>query len=359
MLPHLSEHQLDLVVACPPGPLRDALPVDVRWLPLSLPAGRGAESDAVLRVLLAVMRSSGAELVHANSLHMSRLAGPACSASGLPSIGHLRDIVRLSRSAVRDLNRHSRLLAVSRAAGQFHRAQGVDGGRLHVLYNGVDLHRFRPGAGDGRVRRELGLSSRDPLLLTVGQISLRKGLDTLLEAASIVLESRPDVRWLIVGRRHSNKQESIEYEQQLAGALQQPPLRGRVLWLGERSDVPQLMRDCQLLVHAARQEPLGRVLLEAAASGLPVVATEVGGTGEIFEPLSQDAEPCSHVPAALLAPPGQPAELAQRTTALLADAARRAEMGRQGRVLAAARFDATASARELASHYRRIWHNPA
>jgi len=56
----------------------------------------------------------------------------------------------------------------------------------------------------------------------------------------------------------------------------------QVQWLGRRNDVPELMAKAKLLIHCAKQEPLGRVLLEAAASGLPMVTTRVGGTPEIL-----------------------------------------------------------------------------
>ena len=90
------------------------------------------------------------------------------------------------------------------------------------------------------------------------------------------------MHWLIVGERTSNKDESRNFESGLRSTAAQPPLAGRVHFLGSIADVPRLMTECVLLVHAARQEPLGRVLLEAAASGLAVVATDVGGTREIF-----------------------------------------------------------------------------
>jgi len=56
-----------------------------------------------------------------------------------------------------------------------------------------------------------------------------------------------------------------------------------VHWLGDRDDLPQLYNEFDLLVHCAHQEPLGRVLLEAAAAGVPIVATDVGGTSEILQ----------------------------------------------------------------------------
>ena len=83
-------------------------------------------------------------------------------------------------------------------------------------------------------------------------------------------------------RRPNIKQERIACVVHNAQLASQPPLAGRVHFLGNRHDVAQLLSECTALVHAARQEPLGRVLLEAAACGTAVVATDVGGTREIF-----------------------------------------------------------------------------
>ena len=107
------------------------------------------------------------------------------------------------------------------------------------------------------------------MLLTVGQIGLRKGWDTLAAAAAKL----PDVYFLLVGARFSKKAESVRYEEDARAAFARVA-PGRHRWLGVRDDVPALMGTADLLVHPARQEPFGRVLLEAAAAGLPVVATD-------------------------------------------------------------------------------------
>ena len=87
----------------------------------------------------------GAGLLHANSLAMGRLSGPVAAELRLPSIGHLRDIIRFSTQAVADLNCHTRLLAVSDATRGLSRCRGPRAAKTHVLYNGVDLEEFHPG----------------------------------------------------------------------------------------------------------------------------------------------------------------------------------------------------------------------
>ena len=94
--------------------------------------------------------------------------------------------------------------------------------------------------------------------------------------------------WLVIGQRFSGKAESRQFEDRLHQAAA-GPLAGKVHFLGVRDDVPRILNELTLLVHPARQEPLSRVLLEAAAAGLAIVATDVGGTREIFPPESEVA----------------------------------------------------------------------
>ncbi len=232
--------------------------------------------------LAELLRRFRPTVLHANSLSMGRLAGPVAAALELPSVSHLRDIIRLNGTVVADLNRNQTLLAVSEATRKFHVAQGIDAERCSVLYNGVDSSRFFPGSPNGFLHRELGIPSGAPLLGVIGQIGLRKGLDFLFESLRSLFAERSDVHLLIVGRRWSEKEESVEFEERLRTVAEAESYRNRVHFVGVRRDVPELLRELTLLVHSARQEPLGRVLLEAAASGCGIVASNVGGTAEIL-----------------------------------------------------------------------------
>lgn len=225
------------------------------------------------------------DLLHANSLSMGRLAGALGDHFFARRTAHLRDIIRLSKAAICDLNRNDQLIAVSHATLQFHVAQGVDSQRVQTVYNGVDLQKFQPRSRIGFLRTELGLPNNALIALSIGQIGLRKGHDLLLKAVTeLNKQSSPQtferLHYVLIGARNSIKPESIVYEQQV---LQQWTGSDSGHYLGVRDDVASLMNDADFLIHPAHQEPLGRVLLEAAASGLPVIATDVGGTSEIFQ----------------------------------------------------------------------------
>jgi glycosyltransferase involved in cell wall biosynthesis len=332
------------LIAPPDGPLAAELTTrGVELIPFQCRAADGARiaQNRLREQLAEILRRRRPALLHANSLAMGRLSGPVAADCGLPSIAHLRDIISLSAQAVADLNRHRRLLAVSAATREFHVAAGLDAEKTHVLYNGVDLDEFRPRTPTGYLHRELGLPSDAQLIGTIGQIGLRKGQDVLLEAASAVVGQCSAAHFLIVGERNSEKEESRKYEDKLRDTASSR-MTGRVHFLGRRDDVSLLLNELTLLAHPARQEPLGRVLLEAAASGVAVVASDVGGTREIF-PTEADA--------ARLVPPDNPARLAAATLELLGDRRLRDRLGAVARRRARQSFDIRATVENLLNQY--------
>ncbi len=293
-------------------------------------------------VLRKIIERLSPDIVHANSLSMSRLVGPVAAELGVSSIGHLRDIVRVSRRAMGDINANRRVLAVSEATRQWHVAQGLDANRAGVLYNGVDLTEFRPRAASGYLHRELQLPKAARLVTTIGQLGMRKGMDVFLNAAEQVAAELPDLHYLIVGERYSGKEEAIEFERALHRQADARALGGRVHFLGYRQDIPNLLHETELLVHAARQEPLGRVLLEAAASGTAIVATDVGGTREILGPQ-----------AALI--PAQDAQaLAAAMSAMLHDDRQRKTVAAAAHCRAVELFDIRRSAARLLEIYANL-----
>lgn len=339
---------LEISWAVPPGPLAAA--VQARgWacLPITWhdPAGRRWPLEGCRDQLDQLICRVQPDLIHANSLSMSRLSGPVVRARGIPSLGHLRDILRVNQQVLRDLSAHPRLLAVSQATRHWYVTAGLAPSRVRVLYNGVDVQTFRPRPAAGQLHRQLDLPRCARLVAAIGQLGMRKGLDTYLSAAARVAERVADVHFLLIGARYSRKQEAREWEAGLRARASQGHLAGRCHFLGVRDDVPRLLNELTLLVHAARQEPLGRVLLEAAAAGLPVIATDVGGTREIFPATGN---------AARLLPPDDPDRLASTMIDLLEDAAARQQLGRAARQRIVQAFPADQAARALWRHYRQL-----
>jgi glycosyltransferase involved in cell wall biosynthesis len=335
-------------VMCPAeGPLAAALHSrGIETIPWECcdPNGVRVPQDRLRLGLAVALQKSRPALLHANSLAMGRLSGPVARELQTPSIAHLRDIVGLSARAIADINEHSRLLAVSGAVRDFHVAKGLLAEKTHVLHNGVDLERLCPRAMTGRLHRQLGLPNDARLVGTIGQLGLRKGQDVLLRAAQSLADRLPNVHYVLVGERHSNKEESRQFEAHLH-EIASGALAGHVHFLGFRNDVDQLLAEFTLLVHPARQEPLGRVLLEAAAAGLAVIATDVGGTREIFS--TDDF-------AALLIPPNDAERLADALSRLVNDDSARGQLAAAARCRAEKQFDVRTAAEGLVRHYQAV-----
>jgi glycosyltransferase involved in cell wall biosynthesis len=349
-LPHLRSAGCDISVAAPPkGDLKTLVEEQCSsFAPFSTTAKHGQRlgQDEIRRELAELISPMSPDLVHANSLAMSRLVGPVAKSLGVNSIGHIRDILSLSKTALRDINSNTRIVAVSRAAADYHVAAGLDAAKTAVIYNGVDLDEFRPRRQSYELHRELGVPNDCPIIGSIGQIGMRKGLDVLLDAFGCIatVDTRPHL--VIVGERHSTKDEAVRFEARLRAKAARPPLAARVHFVGRRNDVPLLLNEFSLLAHAAKQEPLGRVLLEAAAAGTPVVATDVGGTREIF--------PLDDAPTALIVPAGDCAVFSDAMRSALIDPERSQRMARAARRRAEALFSSRTCADNMLKLYREV-----
>ena len=346
VLDRLAGEEFRFVALAPEsGPLADALTKrSIRHVPFQLhdEQGRRLPRNQVCRNLLSAVRLVSPQLVHANSLSMGRFTGAVGTELSMPTVAHLRDILTLTKTAVADLNRNRWLIAVSQATRDFHVEQGLDSDRTRVLYNGVDCERFCPRAATGELKQELGLPEDAFLVVTIGQIGLRKGQDVLAEAAILAGDRLPGVHYLLVGERHSSKRESAQFEQRLFSRFEEAGLGKRLHRLGYRNDVHRLMNEADLLVHPAHQEPLGRVLLEAAAAGLPMIATAVGGTPEIVE----DGM------SARLIPPGNPSVMAEAIISLRFDDQQRKQLAANARHRAETTFSIGRAATELGQFWK-------
>ncbi|HZJ69898.1 MAG TPA: glycosyltransferase family 4 protein, partial [Planctomycetota bacterium] len=155
---------------------------------------------------------------------------------------------------------------------------GVPERSIRVIHNGVDLRRFHPSrrAGEGTaLRASLGWDPEHVVLLFLGRGFGRKGLDRLLEAFAQIAGERPQARLLVVGRDRGQP----AYERQAARL----GLGERVRFLGERGDPEACYAAADLYVLPARYDAFAFSVLEALATGLPVVTTDRTGASELLD----------------------------------------------------------------------------
>jgi glycosyltransferase involved in cell wall biosynthesis len=199
--------------------------------------------------------------------------------------------------------------------------------RLEVVHNPVDLERWDPGRIDRvRARARLGRAGEHALLLgVVAQLSPWKGQDTAIEALRLLCAEGIDAHLLLIGSAkfvdRATRFDNEGYVARLRKLVADTGLQERVSWLGEREDVPELVRALDVLLLPSWEEPFGRALIEAMAMGVPVVATSVGGPPEIL----QDGR------EGFLVEPRRPPAWAQAIRRLADDPRLGEEMGRAGR----------------------------
>jgi sugar transferase (PEP-CTERM/EpsH1 system associated) len=182
---------------------------------------------------------------------------------------------------------------------------GVPETRLTTIYNGVDTQRFAPG-GARRAALPPGFAGEDSIVIgTIGRLDPLKNQTALVDAFLHILAARPALRTRLRLALIGDGPERAKIEAML-GAAQARDL----VWLsGFRDDTPQLYRAFDLFVLPSRREGISNTLLEAMASGVPVIATRVGGNPEILpEGIAGDlVEPESGaIAAAILALVDQP-----------------------------------------------------
>jgi glycosyltransferase involved in cell wall biosynthesis len=199
--------------------------------------------------------------------------------------------------------------------------------KLHLLGNGVDLSRFDLAAqGDARatVRAELAIADDEVVVGLVGRLVREKGYLEVFQVARRISREHPNVVFIVVGPHDPDKDDAVsqaEMDRAIAGS--------RIVFLGLRDDVERLYPAMDLYVLASHREGFPRSAMEAAAMGLPIVATDIRGCRQVVD----------HDRMGLLVGVRDVDGLEAAIAALVADPSRRRSMGQAARAKAVAEFD--------------------
>ena len=249
---------------------------------------------------------------------------------------------RMSRMRNAILRRCDGYVAISPALARAYKDAGFPTEKLRLIPQGVDTRRFSPVDDSTSLRGELGLPPCCPIVVFVGSLVRRKGIDVLLDAWRIIHDKAPDTRLLLVGRDDPGDAESRSLLEERLTAMSRPA-REKVHMVGVRDDVDKLLQAADLFVFPSRREGFGTVMIEAMACGLPCVVADLPDiTDFIF-----DSDP----PCGVIVPQDAPERLAAEVTGILADAERAAALGSAARRRAVARF----SVERIADDYLELY----
>jgi len=242
---------------------------------------RGGFDRRIVRMIREVLRREKISLLHSHLYHANFYGRLAAFQEHIPAVCTIHNTYARPKLHRRFLNRwlarrSSRIIAVS---GPVHddivRYDGVAPSKITVIPNGVDMSRFDISLSREQSRERLGVPLECFLVGAVGRLEEQKGLSYLIEAIRILVEGGKNVSLLVVG---SGREEGRLREQAANSGI-----ADSVFFLGTRRDVPELYRAMDVFALSSLWEGGPITLLEAMASGVPVVATPVGFVPEVLQ----------------------------------------------------------------------------
>lgn len=276
-----------------------------------------------------------ADLVH-TQLELSDIMGNiAAKFMRLPSVSTMHTMPsqdmklksRLHQSVELFALRHfcNKVISVSEEARKFYlEISNLLPENLLTIYNGIDLSHFdnldhQKARVD--VRREFGLPENAKILVTVAVLREFKGIQFMIRALPSVVSKDPDIYYLVVG--------DGAYRSSLEGEVELAKMRDRVIFAGQRSDIPQLLAASDVFVLPTLTEALPTVLAEAMAARLPIIASSVGGVPEMIAEKENG----------LLLTAGDVDGLVSASVSLMADEGLRRAMGGRGEKIVNEKFN--------------------
>ena len=214
-----------------------------------------------------------------------------------------------------------------------------------VIHHGIDLDRFHPAEDRAAAKRAVGLPADKKIIGCIGRVRRQKGTDLFVDALIEPLQAIPGWIAIIAGRTTA---EHRGFETALRERIAAAGLSERILFVGEHTDIERWYRALDLFIAPQRWEGFGLTPLEAMASGVPVIATDVGAFSELIS-----ERYTGHILADLEAPTMQ-----KTAEELMRDDTLRETMGRNARRHVETAFSLEREIRKLAEVYDRVSAGP-
>jgi glycosyltransferase involved in cell wall biosynthesis len=262
-----------------------------------------------------------------------------CADMDLSKYGYVSRV--LPHVLARIARRPAVVVANSQAGRHIHEQYGYAPRRWEILPNGFDMQSFRPDpARAATIRAALGIDPAAPVVGLFARVDPMKDHATFLNAAEILARARPDVLFLLAGRGT----DSAAFGSLIGDRAE---LRGRLILLGERRDIPELMAATNIVVCSSLTEGFPNTIGEAMASGVPCVSTDVGDAAALIGDTGA------------VVPKADPAALAHKLEEFLAmDPQARAGLGAAARRRIEEKFSLQAIVARYASLFRELALSP-
>jgi glycosyltransferase involved in cell wall biosynthesis len=352
-----AEAGMEVVGVSAPGPF---VPELESWGIRHEPLVHATRSAAVgqdilaLRDLWQLFRRLKPDIVHTHNPKPGVYGRVAARAAGVPGV--VNTVHGLYASPEDPMARKAVVYALERAASLCSGAElvqnpedlqvltrlGVPTTKLVLLGNGIDLQRFRPEANveiRTKARNDLGVDGDAVVVGMVGRLVWGKGFRELFVAAERLRDTHPEVVFVVVGGSDPEKGDAIS-PRELAEAQR----RGHIVFAGERDGMEHIYPAFDIFALPSYREGFPRSAMEAAASGLPVIATDIRGCRQAVTPGE----------TGLLVPLHDSAALVAALEELVAAPALRQSMGVAGRQKARAEFDDQAVVAKTMDAYERV-----
>ncbi len=224
------------------------------------------------------------------------------------------------------------------AAAETRRVEGVDPGRISVLRNGLDIGAYPLPSAEAatKVKKSWGFSGHTEVIGTVANLRPVKNIEFLIRAAKTIIEQRPNARFVALGEGHFR----AELEQMIIDS----DLTGKFLLPGRSDNVARDLAGFDIAVLCSHRESLSNSLMEYMATGRAVVASDVGGNGELI----------THSDLGYLYPADDSRQFESRVLGLLDDTELRTGMGKAACEEASRSFSYEAMIRQLESIYESL-----
>ncbi len=231
-------------------------------------------------------------------------------------------------------------IAVSNFTRQHYLRLGFRSAKMITMYNGIDLSNFTPRNAAHSAKSSLfGIPEDSTVITTVAVLREPKGVQYMLQAFGHVAALVPNAYYIIAGDGDHRK--TLEEMAQSLG------IADRVIFMGYRKDIPEILAASDLFVFPTLQDALPTVLLEAMAAGLPIIASQIGGVPEII----------THGANGLLISPASPSSLSEACLRILQDEQLAARLTAAGLDTVQRRFDVQQQASSLYDLYQKVVSN--